>query len=111
MRRAFAFQLYHSKRLRHLHVQIDVAAEIYNHLIAVHKRYYRRYRGYVGYFRMKRHVTRLKGWARFAHWRQLGSQAVQDIVRRIAWGIRSSSARRIHALRPSVPGGSIARLR
>ena len=86
MRQAFAFQLYHSKQLRHLHAQIDIAAEIYNHLIAVHKRYYRRYGGYIGYFRIKRHVTRLKGWARFAHWRQLGSQAIQDIVRRIDLG-------------------------
>ena len=86
MRRTCAFQLYQSKRLRHLHTQIDVAAEIYNHLIAVHKRYYRHYGGYSGYFRLKRHVTRLKGWARFAHWRQLGSQAIQDIVRRIDLG-------------------------
>ena len=49
--RAFAFQLYRSNRLRHLYAQIDVAAEIYNHVIAVHKRYYRRYGGYVGCFR------------------------------------------------------------
>jgi len=35
---------------------------------------------------MKRHVTKLKGWTRFAHWRQLGSQAIQDIVRRIDLG-------------------------
>ena len=86
MRRIFAFQLYHSKRLRHLHAQIDLAAQIYNHIIAVQKRYYRRYGGYVGYFRMKRHVTRLKGWTRFAHWRQLDAQAIQNFVWRIDQG-------------------------
>src|SRR5438105_2793449 len=86
MRRAFTFQLYHSKRLRHLHARIDLAAQIYNHLIAVQKRYYRRYGGYVGYFLLKRHVTRLKGWTRFAHWRQLDAQAIQNIVWRIDQG-------------------------
>jgi len=86
MRRAFAFQLYHNKRLHHLHTRIDLAAQIYNHLIAVQKRYYRRYGGYIGYFRLKRHVTRLKGWTRFAHWRQLDAQAIQNIVWRIDQG-------------------------
>jgi hypothetical protein len=38
-RRAFTFQLYHSKRLRYLHAKIDLAAEIHNHLIAGQKRY------------------------------------------------------------------------
>src|SRR5262245_1534568 len=34
-RRVFTFQLYYSKRLRYLHANIDLAAEIHNHLIAV----------------------------------------------------------------------------
>jgi len=42
-RRAMVFQLYHSKRLRHLHAKIGLAAEIHNHLIAPQKRYYRRF--------------------------------------------------------------------
>lgn len=86
MRRAFVFQLYRSKRLAHLHGQIDLAADIYNHLIAVQKRYYRRYHGYISYFRLKRHVTRLKRQPRFIHWRALGSQAIQNIVWRIDQG-------------------------
>jgi len=86
VRRTYIFQLYRSKRLKHLHRQIDLASEIYNHLIALQKRYYRRYHAYIGYFRLKRHVTRLKRLRRYAHWRQLGSQAIQDIVRRIDLG-------------------------
>jgi putative transposase len=85
-RRAYVFQLYQSKRLRHLHGQIDLAAEIHNHLIAVQKRYYRRFHGYLGYYRLKRHVTRLKTWQRFAHWKQLDAQAIQHIVWRIDQG-------------------------
>ena len=75
-RRAMVFQLYHSKRLRHLHAKIDLAAEIHNYLIALQKRYYR----------LKRHVTKLKGMARFAHWKQLDAQAIQHIVWRIHQG-------------------------
>jgi putative transposase len=86
VRRAFAFQLYRSKRLDHLHANIDLAADIYNHLIAVQKRYYRWYHGYISYFRLKRHVTRLKRQARCAHWRQLDAQAIQNIVWRIDQG-------------------------
>jgi len=85
-RRALVFQLYRTKRLRHLHVRIDLAAEIHNHLIAVQKRYYRRFKGYIGYYRLKRHVTKLKSLARFAHWKQLDAQAIQHIVWRIDQG-------------------------
>jgi putative transposase len=85
-RRAFVFQLYCTKRVRHLHARIDLAAEIHNHLIAVQKRYYRRFHGYIGFYRLKRHVTRLKQWRRFAHWRMLDAQASQQIVWRIDQG-------------------------
>src|SRR5712691_3324013 len=85
-RRAFAFQLYRSKRTKYLHAQIDLAAEIYNHVIALQKRYWRRFGGYIGYLRMKRHVTRLKRWTRFSPWRTLDAQAIQNIVWRIDQG-------------------------
>jgi putative transposase len=85
-RRALVFHLYRSKRLRPLHARIDLAADIHNHLIAVQKRYYRRFHGYVGYYRLRRHVTKLKGMARFAHWKQLDAQAIQHIVWRIDQG-------------------------
>ena len=85
-RRAFVFQLYRTKRWRHLHGKIDLAAEIHNHLIALQKRYYRRFKGYIGYYRLKRHGTKLKRLARFAHWKQLDAQAIQNIVWRIDQG-------------------------
>src|SRR6266511_485016 len=85
-RRAYVFQLYRTKRWRHLHGKIDLAAEIYNHLIAVQKRYYRRFKGYIGYYRLKRHVTKVKGLERFAHWEQLDAQAIHHIVCRVDQG-------------------------
>src|SRR2546422_2247786 len=85
-RRALVFQLYRTKRLCHLHGKIDRAAEIHNHLIALQKRYYRRFKGCIGYYRLKRHGTKLKRLARFAHWKQLDAQAIQNIVWRIDQG-------------------------
>lgn len=43
MRQAFKFQLMRSKRTRHIDRAIDAAAHIWNHSVAAHKRYYRRY--------------------------------------------------------------------
>lgn len=43
MRKTFQYKLYQAKRNKHLHQQIDIAAGIYNHCIALHKRYYRLY--------------------------------------------------------------------
>ena len=39
--KTLAFKLYRSKRNRKLHRQINAAGLIYNHCIAMHKRYYR----------------------------------------------------------------------
>src|SRR5262245_14929562 len=86
VRRAFVFQLYQSKRLHSLHGKIDLAAEIHNKLIALQKRYYRRFHGYIGRYRLQRHITRLKRWRRFTHWKQLDAQVIQQVVWRIDQG-------------------------
>jgi len=85
-RRTFVFQLYQSKRLRHLHSKIDLAAQMYNHVIAVQKRYYRRFHVYIGRYSMQRQMTKLKRWRRFAHWKNLDAQTVQNIIWRIDQG-------------------------
>jgi len=81
--RAFALKAYASKRNRKLHRQIDIAASVWNHCIALHKRYYRMFGKHLNVFALKKHVTRLKKQPRFAHWKELGSQAVQDVVLRV----------------------------
>ena len=86
MRKTFAFQLYNSQRLRHLHARIDLAAEVYNYFIAVIKRYYRLYKRYPGYHRLQNMLPKLKRRARYVHWKEVGSQVLQDIVRRIDQG-------------------------
>lgn len=39
--KTYKFKLYSSKRNKKLHRQINIAGSIYNHCIALHRRYYR----------------------------------------------------------------------
>ena len=41
MRQSFQFKLFGCKRLKHLHGTIDVSAQIWNHSVALHRRYYK----------------------------------------------------------------------
>ena len=62
---------------------INIAGLIYNHCIALHKRYYRLYKKSLNANRLKKHLAKLKHTQRFAYMNKLGSQAVQDIAERI----------------------------
>ena len=79
----FCFKLYHSDHNNALMRQINIAATIYNHCLALQKRYYRLFSKYINACRMKVHLTKLKRTKRFAYMRKLGSQAVQDVAERI----------------------------
>jgi len=80
--RTFVFKAFASKRNRKLHRQIDIAAQIWNHCIALHKRYYRRFNKHLNQFQLMKRITKLKKQKRYQHWKDLGSQAAQDIVQR-----------------------------
>lgn len=81
--RTYKFKLYRAKKNRYLHQQIDIAGLIYNHCIALHRRYYRLTSKRVSQYDLMRHLTKLKKLPRYAHWNLVGSQAIQDIVQRI----------------------------
>ena len=83
IRKTFRYKLYSGNQNRHLDRAIDIAAEIWNHCIALHRRYYRMYGKHLSDNKLKKHLTKLKKRARYAHWKNLGSQAVQDVVERI----------------------------
>ena len=59
-RRTFKFKLYRSKKNRHLSAQLRIACEIWNHCIALQRRYYRLTGQYLHPNRLKVHLTRLK---------------------------------------------------
>lgn len=75
------FKLYQSKRSRHLKRSINAAGVIYNHCIALHKRYYRMWGKHLNCNKLQSHIARLR--KRKVFWQQVGSQAVQDICQRI----------------------------
>jgi putative transposase len=79
--RTYKFKLYRSKNNQRLHRQIDIAGLVYNHCIALHRRYYRLTGKRLHRYDLMRHITRLKKRPRYAHWNLVGSQAVQDVVR------------------------------
>lgn len=86
--RTYQFKLYNSKRNSHIFSQIELASEIYNHCIALGKKYYKLYGKYLGANRIKLHITKLKQLPRFSHWKNLNSQAIQDVVERIDRGYK-----------------------
>ena len=81
--KTYSFKLYNSNKNKHLHQQINLACEIYNHCIALHKRYYRLYNKHLHVHRLQKHITRLKKLPKYRHWKNLNSQAIQDIAERI----------------------------
>ncbi|MDJ0898115.1 MAG: transposase [Xenococcus sp. MO_188.B8] len=79
--KTYKFKLYKSKKNRQLHRQINAAGSIYNHCIALHKRYYRIFGKHLNLYKLMKHIAKLR--KRIKYWQQVGSQAVQDICQRI----------------------------
>ena len=75
------FKLYENKRNRCLKSMINAAGCIYNHCIALHRRYYRMFKKHLNVFKLQKHIAKLR--KRNQYWQQVGSQAVQDICQRI----------------------------
>ena len=86
--KTYKFTLYNSKKNKHLHRQIDLASEIYNHCVALHRRYYRMYKKRIHVYALQKHLTKLKKLPKYSHWYNLNSQAIQDIAERIDRGYK-----------------------
>jgi len=85
VRQSFQFKLFGCKRLRHLHRTIDVSAEIWNHAIALHRRYYRLFKKTLFKAKLQAHLAKLRN-GKMSHWQALGSQSVQAITDRLYLG-------------------------
>lgn len=86
MLKTYKYKLYDSKKNKHLHKLINISGCIYNHCIALHKRYYRLYKKSLNKYQLQKHLTKLKKLDRYNFWNNLGSQAIQNITERIAEG-------------------------
>lgn len=83
VRCTYRYRLYDSKKNKQLDRYLCLAAEIWNHCIALHRRYYKLCGKHISANRMKKHLTRLMRRPRYQHWHVLYSQAIQDIAERI----------------------------
>lgn len=79
----YQFKLYQNEKNRILTSKIDIAGCIYNHCIALHRRYYLLFGKSLNVYQLQKHLAKLKKRQRFQFWNRLGSQAIQDITERI----------------------------
>ena len=101
--KTFCFKIYNSKKNKYLHNQVSLAGEIYNHCIALHKRYYRMYKKSLNTYSLQKHLTKLKKLDKYSHWNQLGSQAIQDIADRIDKAYKLFFRNQKHGIKSGTP--------
>ena len=85
--KTFKFKVYDNRRRNaFLQKQIESFASPYNHMLALRKRYYGIYGKSPSKDNLIKHLAKLKRTDRFAHWKALPSQALQNVVERIEFG-------------------------
>lgn len=90
MRVTYKYKVYtqnrnHEKRLSEY---LRTAAWVYNHCIALHKRYYLLYHKSLGEYDLKKHLTKLKKRNGYEAWKILSSQSIQQIPEKITEGYK-----------------------
>lgn len=76
-----SFKAYKNKKNKVLHNKIDIAGCIWNHIIALQRRYYALYGSYISLYRMQKHIAKVRRRTEF--WQLVNSQAVQEICERV----------------------------
>ena len=79
----YKFKMYSNHGNRELQKTIDAHAEVWNHFVALCRRYYAIYGKYPGKKALMRHLTQLKRVPRYEHWNLLPSQSLQDVIDRL----------------------------
>jgi putative transposase len=80
----YKYRLYRcDKKDRKLRHKIFVASTIWNHFVALQRRYYRLSGKYITLHEMNVHVLKLRKTKRFALWQDLYSQSCQEVCRRV----------------------------
>ncbi len=75
------YKLYKSNKTKRLTSLCITACFIWNHCIAIQRRYYRIYGKYVELSKMRRHISKHR--RKNEYWKRLNSQSVQEIVDRV----------------------------
>ena len=79
--KTYKYKLYNRDATKHLDRILDLSSWIYNHCIALHRRYYRYYKKQLNKYQLQKHLTKLKKL--HEEWNEVPSQAIQDITDRI----------------------------
>ena len=87
--KTYKFKLYSNHGNRELHQTIEGHAHVWNHCVALQRRYYAMCAKYISKFRLINHISKLKKTDRFAHWNHLPSQSIQDVADRIDKGYKA----------------------
>ena len=77
------FKVYRNEKNKALHQQIDIAGLIWNHCIALQRRYFKLTGKYINVYAMQKHIAKISKRPHYAHFALLGSQAVQDVCQRV----------------------------
>ena len=101
--KTYCFKLYNSKRNKKLKIQINAAGLIYNRCIALHKRYYRLYGKRLKKYKLEKHLTKLRHLKKFSYFREIDSQAIQNIADRIERAYSQFYSKRKNKLKASPP--------
>ena len=84
-------KLFHDKRLKRLHDELNICGIVRNHFLALCMRYYRRYGKRLSYAKMSKHLTKLKKLEKYKHWNIPYSWSLQNILKRLAQSFREMS--------------------
>lgn len=96
--KTYKFKLYEADRNRHLKRMINTCGFIWNHCIALHRRFYRIFKKHLNKYALQKHIAKLRN--RDPRWMNVGSQAVQDISDRIEKAYQSFFDRHSKGVRP-----------
>lgn len=88
MIKTYKVKLYHSKKNKHLSHIIWLCSRGYNHLIALHKRYYKLTGKFLSAYDLQKHFTKLKKRPHYAWLKEIPSQSLQDVAERIDKGYK-----------------------
>ena len=86
--KTYKLKLYHSKKNRKLEHQLWVVSKVYNHCIALHKRYWKLFHKSLNKYQLQKHLTKLKKLPKHSYWQEIPAHSIQDITDRIDKGYK-----------------------
>jgi putative transposase len=88
IRKSYRFKIYRSNRNKYLRDRINISGIIYNHCIALHKRYYRIFKKSLNSAKLQKHLAKIKKFNKYRFWQKVPAQSIQDIAQKIDKGYK-----------------------